>query len=242
MGIKRSWTDEELKIAVETNISFLGILRKLGLSRSPGNYKLIHIHINRLKLDISHIKGQAHGTTFANKRPLSEILVQNSDYSSTSHLRKRLIKEGLLKNKCISCGLEDIWNGNNITLQLDHINGDCYDNRIENLRILCPNCHSQTKTFTSNNIRGRYKKEQKKCICGKEIHKTSEQCAACHKRNTSGKIIWPQLDTLIELVIKTNYTSVAKSLGVSDNAIRGYIKRRLGYAPKKHKYKISKQD
>lgn len=86
-----------------------------------------------------------------NSKKLELILVEDSHYNR-SHLRNRLIKEGYLENKCSICGLFPIWNNQNLTLQLDHINGKKYDNRIQNLRLLCPNCHSQTSTFSGKNI------------------------------------------------------------------------------------------
>ena len=80
------------------------------------------------------------------KVPLEDILTNKVKFH-TGQLKKRLIFEGLLEDKCKDCGNEGIWNNKPITLELDHINGDDNDNRLENLRILCPNCHSQTPTF-----------------------------------------------------------------------------------------------
>ena len=67
------------------------------------------------------------------------------------NLKLRLFTDGYKEIKCEECGIEDKWNGKDIVLELDHINGDKYDNRLENLRILCPNCHSQTETFRGRN-------------------------------------------------------------------------------------------
>ncbi|HJU55368.1 MAG TPA: HNH endonuclease [Pyrinomonadaceae bacterium] len=86
--------------------------------------------------------------------PLSEILVQHSAYTNITRLKIRLLREGFLEAKCYGrdCGLTD-WHGKPLSLQLDHINGDNLDHRIENLRLLCPNCHSQTETFAGKNKR-----------------------------------------------------------------------------------------
>lgn len=84
------------------------------------------------------------------KLPLKSLLIKNGNYTR-SRLRKRLIEEGLLENKCNCCGIGPEWNGQKLTLQLDHINGVSNDNRLKNLRILCPNCHSQTDNYGEHN-------------------------------------------------------------------------------------------
>jgi 5-methylcytosine-specific restriction endonuclease McrA len=71
----------------------------------------------------------------------------------TSHLRRRLIAEGVERRRCEICGSES-WNGRPIPLELDHVNGRRDDNRLENLRLVCPNCHAQTPTYRGRNIAG----------------------------------------------------------------------------------------
>ncbi|MBV9285111.1 MAG: HNH endonuclease [Acidimicrobiia bacterium] len=87
--------------------------------------------------------------------PLERILVENSPYTGSSKLKARLLREGLLEPRCDECGLTE-WNGRPAPLELDHRNGDRRDNRLTNLRLLCPNCHAQTPTYRGKNIgRGR---------------------------------------------------------------------------------------
>lgn len=78
--------------------------------------------------------------------PLEDLLVSNRPQTSRKHLKRRLLKAGLLVNTCYICGISE-WLGKNLILELDHINGKNTDNRLENLRLLCPNCHSQTMTY-----------------------------------------------------------------------------------------------
>ena len=136
---------EELEKLVKESNSLSEILRKQGKSVSGSAVKILkdtldNYGISYLFLDeISISKKQI---------PLNEILVENRNYKS-SDLKKRLIKEGLKEDKCEICGCSNEWNGKPLILQLDHINGNHSDNRLENLRIVCPNCHSQTETFSN---------------------------------------------------------------------------------------------
>lgn len=86
-----------------------------------------------------------------NKRHIDDILVENSPHKDISSLKKRLLKEKLLTNVCYTCGLKPLWNNKFLVLHLDHKNGDNRDNRLNNLRMLCPNCHSQTNTYCGRN-------------------------------------------------------------------------------------------
>lgn len=149
--------NETLKKAVEQSISIAGVFEKLDLCNTGSAYKTLKRRISDLEIDISHFKGQGylHGKThnWAPKQDIEIILVQNSTYVSTSSLKKRLVKENILENRCygLGCNITTHWNGSPIVLQLDHINGIHNDNRKENLRFLCPNCHSQTSTFAGKN-------------------------------------------------------------------------------------------
>ena len=112
----------------------------------------IHFGFHLSSLDKARATGKLHlptDTIRKNRGPraknINDYLVRNSPIKTT-HLKHRLIKEGILINVCDKCGIDE-WMGFGLTLQLDHINGDNYDNRITNLRLLCPNCHSQTPTF-----------------------------------------------------------------------------------------------
>jgi len=85
------------------------------------------------------------------KIPLKDILEGNYPSYQTLKLKKRLIKEGIKSNRCEECNIED-WNGKPLNMQLDHIDGDLHNHRLENLRMVCPNCHSQTLTYCGKNI------------------------------------------------------------------------------------------
>jgi hypothetical protein len=156
----RRYTDQALIVAVQTSHSIAQVLKALGLSPTGCNYKAMQAHFQRLQLDTSHFLGQAH---LRGKKhswnacvPLPQILVQSSTYTNTSALKLRLLREGLLENRCSVCQMPPVWQGQPLVLILDHQNGDRTDNRLENLRLLCPNCNSQQLTFAGRN-KGRYR-------------------------------------------------------------------------------------
>lgn len=150
MANRRTWTDEELVESVARNTTRAGVLRDLGLTPSGGNYRALNERVRVRGIDTSHWLGQAHfkGRQIPHlmkKTPLEEILVAGSTYNR-GLLKKRLIRGGHLPPVCAACGMAPVWQGRALVLHLDHINGDSLDNRLENLRLLCPNCHSQQPT------------------------------------------------------------------------------------------------
>jgi hypothetical protein len=146
---------EDLEVAVAASFSIAGVARHLDVVRGGYvPYKPLRDLIEKHALNTDHFTGQGwlagkHVRT-TRLRPLEEVLVVASPYAS-AHLRSRLIREGLKEPRCEACRLRS-WQGFPIPLELDHINGDRYDNRLENLRLLCPNCHALTDNYRGRNI------------------------------------------------------------------------------------------
>ena len=156
-----SVNEETLREIIKYSITYKDVLRKLGfheMGGAPWNY--LKKRIEELNIDISHFKGRAHGTSNTRKKDDGEIYVEHSTYLNKGSLKKRLIKDNIKECKCEKCGRTE-WEGLPIPLQLHHINGINDDNRIENLQLLCPNCHAQTDTYCGKNI---YKHEKAKTI------------------------------------------------------------------------------
>lgn len=156
MRMPRKWNEQDLVKAVASNTSIRGTLKSINLRPTGGNYNVIKIKILELKLDTAHFKGKAWnkglvGTTRSNRIATQDLLQKNSHFQSFK-LKKRLFQEGIKFPKCELCGWSEISQDGRIPVELDHINGDNTDNRIENLRILCPNCHSLQPTHRGRNI------------------------------------------------------------------------------------------
>lgn len=127
------------------------VLRKLELSTNgASNHNRLKMRFSQDNIDVSCLVGTNKGVHYKNSIPLKNILIANSNYQNRSSLKRRLLKENLLVNECYICKLKN-WLGKSIVLQLDHINGVFNDHRIENIRLLCPNCHSQTQNFAGKN-------------------------------------------------------------------------------------------
>jgi predicted RNA-binding Zn-ribbon protein involved in translation (DUF1610 family) len=148
-------SSEELKSVIESSESISEILSYFNLSNKGGNYKTLYQRLDHEGFSKEHIPkggGSNKGRKFPNAKrtPMKEILVKNSSFSRY-HLKNRLIKENLLEYKCQECGSEPIWREKELILRLDHINGISNDNRLKNLRFLCPNCDSQQSTYCGRN-------------------------------------------------------------------------------------------
>lgn len=220
----QTWSDEQLIEAVKAASCISDVIRSLGLQAKGGNFQTIRKHMIRLGLDDPGWRKRGVSPKGTQRRySLSEILVRNSTYASSSNLKHRLWKEGLLDRRCYECGITE-WYGRPAPLELEHINGDKLDNRLDNLSILCPNCHAFTSTYRGKNSRwaGTGPPKIKPCIdCG--LPSQGKRCRVCWPISQE-RISWPSLEELTRRAGDIGFSALGRELGVSDNAIRKRIR------------------
>jgi len=208
----------DLEKIITSSTSLSEAMTKLGLKdKSSATYRSFKQKLNKEKIDFSHIalgKNHNKGRKFQSNKKISldKILIENSSYCR-GNLKRRLIQEQILKNECSICGQLPEWCGRSLTLQLDHINGVADDNRLKNLRIVCPHCHSQTITFAGRNTKRVVKEKISKIRSNKRPSKEELE-----------KMLWKIPNTKIAKEFKVSGVAVAmwaKYYGLSKPK-RGY--------------------
>jgi 5-methylcytosine-specific restriction endonuclease McrA len=227
---KHNYTIDELKEVVSKSYSYAECLRHFYIPTHGSMYTTLKHRIKTNNIDISHFTGARWnaGKVFGPKPriEIADILSNKIEYTNSSTFRKRLIREGYFEEKCYAegCGLTS-WLGKPIMFHLDHINGDHYDNRLENLTILCPNCHTQTPTYGSKNAKLKRIASGKKTIIERRKEKHIEKTIFdINNRKAKIKKERPRKfsidkETLEKLVWQKSTIKVANELGVTDKAV-----------------------
>lgn len=232
------YTEAQAREAVADSLSYAEALRRLGMRAAGGNHLTLQKYVVIWDIPTDHVD-----PLFAQRRqlrrrdvtPLEEILVENSNYSRGS-LKRRLYQTGLKQRVCELCGQGEDWRGRRMALILDHINGVATDNRIENLRIVCPNCASTLDTHCGRNLRliqdrtceecgAKYRPtrvEQRFCslYCGRHHERPQTRVP----RPESRKVPRPTYEQLKEDLSHMSWLAVGRKYGVSDNAVRKWIR------------------
>ena len=226
------YTRKILEKATAASESVAGVMRHLGLRSSGSMHWYLSKRIKKFEIDTSHFRGQSwrRGLPDLGRLSAKEILRydRRKGKKEDSYKLRRALREIDRPYRCEACGLKPEWNGKELRLQVDHKDGDVLNNHPENLRFLCPNCHSQTENY------GSYKnaKARKTVYCTSCDTMLSKggptglcrRCSNQRPRTASRKIVLDQ-EELRSLVWEKPVCQIAEDLGVSDTAIHKACKR-----------------
>ena len=229
------YSEAEARAAIEASTNWSQVLRALGVRAAGGNHAVIKRWAARWGISTAHFKPHAHvGKHMQRERiPLEQILVEGSNYTRRS-LKQRLYEAGLKARACELCGQGELWRGRRMSLIMDHINGVHDDNRLENLRIVCPNCAATLPTHCARNLprtvcptccREFRKKSGRQRYCSQECWQASPECREAKAKAGRRKVARPTYEQLLADLRELSWVAVGRKYGVSDNAVRKWLRR-----------------
>lgn len=232
------YTEEEARAAIAASRSYTEALRRLGMRPAGGNHRTLRKYAEEVwRIPTDHFDPHAAKRDALRRRrpiPLEEVLVEHSTYNRHD-LKRRLYEAGLKRPICELCGQGEIWRGRRMSLILDHINGCATDNRLENLRIVCPNCAATLETHCGKALR-RIRTERLCEHCRKPFYPDGDDrrfCSpACWGASLRGRprperrrVERPPYEQLLREIAELGYAAVGRRYGVSDNAIRKWVRQ-----------------
>jgi Zn finger protein HypA/HybF involved in hydrogenase expression len=214
-GLLSSCSEEKLREIINKSLSYAECLRKLGYVANSGTIlRNLKNRVAELNIDTSH---------FDRKEPTvrtrENVFIKDATCSQAV-LRRWFLKEPI-EYKCSICGSEPFWNGKEMIMVLDHINGENHDNRLGNLRWVCPNCNSQLETTNGKNRRNKHKvKHENFCSdCGKPVSRNQTRCRKCASEQNR-KVERPPVLEFAKMVKEIGFQAVGKKYGLSGKAVQ----------------------
>jgi ribosomal protein L37E len=231
------YSEEDARAAVGSSLSYAEALRKLGLKPAGGNHRLFRRYVDEVwRIPTDHFDpahAQRSGLRHMQPIALEAVLVEGSSYSRAT-LKRRLYESGIKARRCEVCGQGEQWRGERMALILDHINGVGDDNRLENLRIVCPNCAATFETHCGR----KNKLPDRECArCGEPFvaHSArqrycSRNCGIRHNQRRrdpkpqTRKVDRPSYEQLLADLESMSFVAAGRKYGVSDNAVRKWVR------------------
>ena len=236
-GPRPRFTEASARSAISRSRCWTDALRLLGYSTRGGNPRTLKRYVELWEISTDHFDSDAvrrERSVSGQVRPLTEVLVENSTHHRV-HLKQRLFTEGVKKRKCEMCGQGELWRGARMALILDHVNGVSTDNRLANLRIVCPNCAATLDTHCGR--KNRMPPVSRDCKrCGRDFSPNladQRYCSReCGQRASRGhgprvhtrKVKRPPYNALVRELAAHGYSAVGRHYGVSDNAVRKWLR------------------
>jgi hypothetical protein len=248
------WTDQDIVRVCKTAFSKSDMIRLLGHPSkcAQGYYsRLLREDLARMSMDTSHFRRKP---SEENRKYADTFTYKEGDFGvDRATIKKRMIAAGVPAH-CSECGIEN-WQNKKLVLHLDHINGVNNDNRFDNLRLLCPNCHSQTPTYCGGNtskarsaaiIRQIPRNQRFPCTRCSNLKSTKSplciECSNMQKVGLNTKTVWPSKEEMAALVWSIPTSKLAIQLGVSDSAIGKFCRKRNISKPPRGYWEKRQQD
>jgi hypothetical protein len=231
------YSESEARDAIAASLSYAEALRRLGMVATGGNWRTLKRYAEQAwAIGVDHFDPWARQRMALARgrrpaRPLSEILVEGSTYSR-GLLKRRLYETGLKERRCELCGQDEEWNGRKMSLILDHVNGVNTDNRLVNLRIVCPNCAATLDTHCGRNVRAIEcascgtafnPRNRRQRYCSMACGSRSEASQAAQR--AARRVERPPYEQLVREIAESGYVAVGRKYGVSDNAVRKWLRQ-----------------
>ena len=223
------YSEAQARAAVAAARSHFDAMVRLGVRPAGGNHATLKKYLTLWGISTDHFDWGGARPPKREALPLEEVLVEGSNYER-KRLKRRLVEAGLKELRCEMCGQDEMWRGLRMGLVLDHVNGVWNDNRLENLRFLCPNCNATLDTHCGR--KNRRTVDERACgYCGESfLPKYAKQrfcsrpCGVRHNAPALHRVERPPYEQLLAEIAATSYSAVGRKYGVSDNAIRKWVR------------------